>query len=326
MSNGGANDWEPPQSDAPDSSPEPSGENAPPPTSAPPSREERQPPPSTPSIDKAVQTMKTLVERVLDGQVVMAYLALFAVWMLLSGLFVGGAVAAIFAAGLIGSSSPELAGWTIAVLLGGTFLIAFLAMVAWQTFMIGLQRPLYVLMFDGPDAYTSIGDVLDDVWAQFFPILGVTLLIGTVVYGGGLAGASAVVLPSVFGVVDWEPGLALLLGYFGVWIVACLGTGLFFGPATYFVATREIGVIGALTRSFSFVKQHLTEHLLAWVGFVAGSMLVGCLASVVSAFPGVGQLVQLGGSVFAGFLGLCYWASIYMMLEDDSDPSRSIVW
>lgn len=277
-------------------------------------------------FDRGFKTIRTLVDRSFNGGVLLAYLALFGIWMLGAGVFVGALVAAVFALGLVGSSSPDVAAPVLIGVIGGGYLIALLAIIAWQTIMIGLQRPMYELMFRGPDVFTGVGAVLKESASRFFPILGVNTMIGVVIYGGGLLGASGVILPSVLGVVSWEPGTLLLAGYFLVWGVSAIIIGFFFAPATYFVATRSLGIFGALSKSFGFVKSNLKEMLVAWVIFIAVALVFGCANAVVSLVPCLGSIVQLAFSILGGFAGLCYWAGIYMMLEDEFDPTRGIAW
>jgi hypothetical protein len=344
------NDWQPPE-DASDSNDDPSTDPASaepgdpadaaapgqpggrqtgdrqslsdPPTTS--SRTADRPPPQTPSIDKAFQTFKTLLQRSFDSNVLFAYLAMFGVSILVGGILFTGVGIAAAASGIFESSGSAAAGPMI-VVIGGAYLLTLAGIIAWQTLLIGFQRPMYRLMFEDPNRYSSIGGVLREAASRFFPILGVNCLIGLVVYGGGLAGAMVTVLPTVTETASPELGLIGFVLYTLVWLVASLAIGFFFAPATYFAATREIGVVASLTKSFAFVRQHLVEMAIAWAGFIACGMAFGTVNGILSLIPCLGALVSMAISLLVAFAGLSYWASIFMMLEDDTDPNRDIIW
>jgi hypothetical protein len=345
-----SNDWQPPEDDTPDSPDDPSSDpnpadpagpqqpgarqpgaqqtgdrqsvSDPPATSA---RTADRPPPQTPSIDKAFQTLKTLLERSFNNSILFAYLAMFGVSTLVVGVLFAGVGIAAAASGVFESSGSAAAG-PMLVVIGGAYLLTLAGMIAWQTLLIGFQRPMYRLMFEDPNRYASIGGVLREAASRFFPILGVNFIIGLVVYGGGLAGAAVMALPALTDAASPELGLVGLILYAFVWLVASLAVGFFFAPATYFAATREIGVVDALTKSFAFVRQHLVEMAVAWAGFLVCGFAFGTVNGILSIIPCLGALVSLALSLFVAFAGICYWASIFMMLEDESDPSREIIW
>ena len=275
-------------------------------------------------FDKGAETIKLVFERSMNSGIFMAYLALFGVWFFGSSMLIGGLVAVMFAAGAIGgSSSPELAsGAMVSALLGGGA-VFMVAAIAWQNVLVGLFRPIHRVMFEGEDVFPGVGAVLRSAVDRFFPILGVNVALGVVFWGGAVFTVGAGLVPLATGA---DEGVSLALVGVGVlvWMLVSLVLAFFLGPATYFAATREIGVGQALGKSFGFVRDHMVAFLVAWLCFFAGAMAIGCVAGVISAIPCIGSLVQLVVNAVGGFAAMCYWAGVHIMLEHESDSSLTI--
>lgn len=276
-------------------------------------------------FDKTVETIKLVFSRSMNSGIFLAYLALFGVWFFGSGMLIGGLVFAMFAAGAIGSSgSPELAGGAMMTALIGGGAVFMVAAIAWQNVLVGLLRPIHRVMFEGEDVFPGVGAVLRSAVERFFPILGVNVVLGLVFWGGAVFTVGAGLVPLVTGANE---GVSLALVGVGVlaWLVVSLVLAFFLGPATYFAATRDLGVGQSLGKAFGFVRANITPFLVAWLCFLGCALAVGCVAGVISAIPCLGSLVQIAVNAVGGFLAMAYWAGVHIVLEHESDSSLTIV-
>lgn len=330
MANNSNNDWQPPE-DEPRKASRESAESHrdahPPPGEGAAGPNERRPPQNPSMFDRGVEVLKLQFDRAINGDIGLAYLVLFGIWSLASGILGGALFAGLFAMGALGGSNPEIAAPAMITILGGGGLLFLVMMVAWQTLLVGLHRPMHRVMFRGPNIYSGVGDVLRAAVDRFFPILGVSAVIGVVVYGGlAITAGAGLVMSGVLGSGAAEFSPIFVFGLGGIWFVATLAVGFFFGPATYFIATREIGVFDALGTSFNFVLEHLVEMLVAWGIFMAGGMMFGCVTGVAGALPCIGMFIQLAANAIGGLLALMYWNGVFVLFEDEYEPERSIIW
>lgn len=195
-----------------------------------------------------------------------------------------------------------------------------------QMFAALLQRPMSVWMFEGPDAFASLGALLGDLFRRLVPVLTLTLVVLSIVFGaifGGLfaLGSGPVVTPLK---------LVLVLA-----ITLFASTFQFlFGPTFYFVATRDTGLLDAISTSITFVKTYFRKYVVACLLFWAAGLVVGYSGGISVYGTLHPEYLLQNPRLFVhvlinfawGFVSLIYWTSIFVAFEDDFDEGRAIAW
>lgn len=279
---------------------------------------------------EAWTNMRTLAERSLDEGIVLAYGLMFAVSTVAASILAFAVGAGLYGTAVSGADGEfsSMESFVSVGVLGTVGLCFLVGMVVWQTVLVGFQRPMRALLVDGPSAVDGAKDALHQAVSRFWSILGVSGLIGLVVWGGA-ATSFSVGLLSMSGA--WESGVSpetiwpiLLLG--SGWLIVAAVVCFLFGPATYFAATRDFGIFDALATSYRFVLDHLVEMLLAWALFVGLNMAINMAVGTISAIPCCGAALSIPLQAIVGFFsalgGLIYWVGVYVTFENTGRSGR----
>ncbi|MFB6264900.1 MAG: hypothetical protein ABEL76_14955, partial [Bradymonadaceae bacterium] len=109
-----------------------------------------------------------LGDRSLDRGVVVGFAAMTVAYWVVFALVAGGAGAAVVV-GLQGAETGSSALTGLSIGLGiAVGLVMFAGLIAYQTLLIGLQRPMHNLLFDGPEVVDGVRNALEQAVGRFW--------------------------------------------------------------------------------------------------------------------------------------------------------------